>query len=65
MKNKTKSVSAHSTTLLFQDIASHCEDSKRHRLYTICREGMPVGGGHFEGLEDVMERFLDQLLRSV
>ena len=21
-------------------------------------EGMPVGGGHFEGLEDVLERFL-------
>ena len=22
------------------------------------QEGMPIGGGHFEGLEDVLERFL-------
>src|SRR5882762_7058153 len=41
MKNKTNIASAHSTKLLFQDIASHCEVSKRHRLFTICKKGCP------------------------
>src|SRR5436309_1399184 len=41
MKNKTNIASAHSTQLLFQDIASHCELSKRHRLCTICQKGCP------------------------
>src|SRR5436190_319298 len=41
MKNKTNIASAHSTKLLFQDIASHCEVSKRHRLFTICQKGCP------------------------
>src|SRR5580765_1040165 len=41
MMNKTNIASAHSTKLLFQDIARHCEVSKRHRLYTICKKGCP------------------------
>jgi hypothetical protein len=39
---------------------NRCEVSKRRTL-SLIPEGMPIGCGHFEGLEDVLERFLNQL----
>ena len=58
MKKKMRSSCALSTKLPRQDIASHCEVSKRRTSYTICRKGCPWVTAIFKGLQDVLERFL-------